>query len=249
MSTITTIQPTDLQSNSRADINTNFSNLNSDKAELSGSTFTGPLVFSGTTNSGLKVNSLTTAQRDALTPAVGMIIYNTTLGEVQQYKGSAWASLGAFETGDLAWSTKTSKSGWLLCDGSAVSRITYSDLFTHLSTTYGTGDGSTTFNLPNVKGKVLVMRDSGDATFDVLGETGGAATHTLITAELPAHSHDLAGGAALDGTSGSFKYFTGLGANSTNNPANQAGYIENAGSGTAHNNLQPYMVQNLFIKF
>ena len=51
-------------------------------------------------------------------------------------------------------------SGWLLCNGSAVSRSTYSNLFTVIGTTYGVGDGSTTFNLPNLKGKVPVGYNS-----------------------------------------------------------------------------------------
>ncbi len=90
MSTITTINSSDVISNSRSVINTNFSNLNTDKAELSGGTFTGPIVFSGSTNSGLKVNSLSTTQRDALTPANGMLIYNTTINQTQVYENGVW---------------------------------------------------------------------------------------------------------------------------------------------------------------
>ena len=70
-------------------------------------------------------------------------------------------------------------SGWLLCDGTAVSRTTYAALFAVISTTYGVGNGSTTFNLPNLKGKVPVGLDSADTAFDVLGETSGSKTHTL----------------------------------------------------------------------
>ena len=80
-------------------------------------------------------------------------------------------------------------TGWLLCDGSAVSRTTYAGLFAVISTTYGVGNGTTTFNLPNLKGRVPVGRDSGDSSFDVLGETGGAKTHTLTTSEMPSHTH------------------------------------------------------------
>ncbi len=74
-------------------------------------------------------------------------------------------------------------AGWLLCDGSNVSRATYADLFDAIGTTYGAGDGSTTFGLPNVKGRSIVHRDSGQTEFDTLGETGGAKT--------VAHSHPL----------------------------------------------------------
>ncbi len=59
------------------------------------------------------------------------------------------------ETGDYCWSARASKTGWLICDGSAVSRTTYSDLFSEIGTTYGVGDGSTTFNVPNIEDRYL----------------------------------------------------------------------------------------------
>jgi microcystin-dependent protein len=62
-------------------------------------------------------------------------------------------------------------------------------LFAAIGTTYGAGDGSTTFNLPNLKGRVAVGRDAAQTEFDALGETGGAKTHTLTTAEMPSHTH------------------------------------------------------------
>lgn len=80
-------------------------------------------------------------------------------------------------------------SNWLLCQGQAVSRSTYSGLFGIIGTTYGAGDGSTTFNLPNMQGRVPVGLDSGQTEFDVLGETGGAKTHTLTEAQMPSHTH------------------------------------------------------------
>lgn len=82
-------------------------------------------------------------------------------------------------------------AGWLLCDGAAVSRITYATLFGLVGTTYGAGDGTTTFNLPNLKGRVPVGRDSAQTEFDVLGETGGAKTHSLSINQLPAHQHSI----------------------------------------------------------
>lgn len=82
-------------------------------------------------------------------------------------------------------------SGWIVCDGSAVSRTnaTYGRLFAAIGTTYGVGDGSTTFNLPNLKGRVPVGFDSTQTEFDTLGETGGAKTHALTSAEMPSHTH------------------------------------------------------------
>ncbi|MEO5498993.1 MAG: tail fiber protein [Candidatus Saccharimonadales bacterium] len=80
-------------------------------------------------------------------------------------------------------------TGWLLCDGTVVSRATYASLFMTIGTTYGAGDGSTTFNLPNLKGRAPVGLDSAQTEFDTLGETGGAKTHTLIAGEMPSHTH------------------------------------------------------------
>lgn len=84
-------------------------------------------------------------------------------------------------------------SGWLICDGAAVSRTnpTYSRLFAAIGTTYGAGDGSTTFNVPNLKGRVPVGYDATQAEFDTLAETGGAKTQALTTAQLPSHTHGV----------------------------------------------------------
>lgn len=78
----------------------------------------------------------------------------------------------------------TAPQGYLLCDGSAVSRTDYADLFTAIGTTYGSGDGSTTFNLPDLSGRVVL----GVSQSHALGTTGGEATHVLTSSELPAHS-------------------------------------------------------------
>lgn len=84
---------------------------------------------------------------------------------------------------------------WLVCDGSAVSRTTYAALFAVFGTTYGTGDGSTTFNVPNMKGRVPVGIDYAQTEFDTLGEASGEKTHTLTSAEsgVPEHTHNFVG--------------------------------------------------------
>ncbi len=146
----------------------------------------------------------------------------------------------------------TAPTGWLICDGSAVSRTTYADLFSAIGTTYGTGDGSTTFNLPNLKGKVPVGYNSSDSSFDTLGETGGEKTHTLTTSEMPSHNHD----GIYWGNPPSYPISL--------NPGSSAGYKPNwegsspgnsgirtayTGGDQAHNNLQPYIVLNYIIKY
>jgi len=89
----------------------------------------------------------------------------------------------------MSFAGSSAPTQWLLCDGNEVSRTTYSDLFAIIGTTYGSGDGSTTFNLPNRKGKVGVGVDTGQSEFDTLGKTGGEKTHTLSSGEMPVHTH------------------------------------------------------------
>jgi microcystin-dependent protein len=79
----------------------------------------------------------------------------------------------------------------LICDGSAVSRTTYPSLFAAIGIKYGPGDGSTTFNLPNLKGRTPVGKDTAQTEFAALAQNGGEKTHLLTAAEMPAHSHKL----------------------------------------------------------
>lgn len=81
--------------------------------------------------------------------------------------------------------------GWLACDGSAVSRSTYSNLFGVLGTTYGGGDGSTTFNVPNLQGRVPLGGGTLGSDSYSRGDTGGSATVSLTTAQMPTHSHTV----------------------------------------------------------
>ena len=89
----------------------------------------------------------------------------------------------------LPYGGAAAPTGYLLADGAAVSRSTYAELFAALGTLYGAGDGSTTFNLPNLKGRVPVGRDSTVTDFDTLGKTGGAKTVTLTISQMPVHTH------------------------------------------------------------
>ena len=93
-------------------------------------------------------------------------------------------------------------SGWLLCYGQNVSRTTYSALFSAISTTFGSGDGSTTFTLPDLRGRVAAGKDNmGGSSASrlvnmvsggTLGASGGAERHQLSTGEMPAHTHSIA---------------------------------------------------------
>jgi microcystin-dependent protein len=74
-----------------------------------------------------------------------------------------------------------------MCDGAAISRTTYATLFAVIGTTFGTGDGSTTFNVPDLSGRVPL----GVSSAHLLGSTGGSETVTLTEQELPAHVHEV----------------------------------------------------------
>ncbi len=137
-------------------------------------------------------------------------------------------------------------SGWLLCDGAAVSRTQYAALFAVIGTTYGAGDGSTTFNLPDLRGRVPVGLDNmGGASAnrvtaaqaDSLGGAMGEETHVLTIAEMPSHSHSVARTAQAGGTTFASYLYTGSGVNSGL-----------AGGDQPHNNMQPSLFINWIIK-
>lgn len=160
-----------------------------------------------------------------------------TSGTFPALDGSNLTGIEGTATGTiLSWSTASVPTGFLECDGSAVSRSTYSALFSAIGTTYGSGDGSSTFNLPNMQDKVQVGKSSGKA----LASTGGSETHTLTTSELPSHLHSDGGGG-----SGSFVSEGGIGGMSS---AKTGGNTGNTGGGSAHSIMQPYIALLYIIK-
>jgi len=106
----------------------------------------------------------------------------------------------------LPYAGSVAPPGYLMCDGTTGNRTTHATLFALIGVTYGAGDGSTTFGLPNLRGRVPVGRDTSDTLFDALGEVGGEKTHLLTGAEsgTPVHTHadTLAVGAVQPWTTG-----------------------------------------------
>lgn len=148
----------------------------------------------------------------------------------------------------LPYGGSTAPQDWLICDGRAISRTTYAELFAIIGTSYGSGDGSTTFNLPNLKGKVPVGLNSSDTSFNTLGKTGGEKTHTLTINEIPSHNHQIkTNNDDFNNSSGGGNY--GTTHDGTTNWYNTDWYTESAGGGQAHNNLQPYITVNYVIKY
>ncbi len=138
----------------------------------------------------------------------------------------------------LPFGGTSAPSGWLSCDGTAISRTTYSGLFAVLGTTWGVGNGTTTFNLPNLPRHTLVgVGGSGTATLsNTVGSTGGEETHTMTTGELVAHTHTYA-----QASSGA-QFSTG-GVNALTNSAGNPGQATSStGSTTPFNVMQPSAV-------
>lgn len=130
-------------------------------------------------------------------------------------------------------------TGWLLCDGAAVSRTTYSTLFGVLSTTYGVGDGSTTFNVPDLRGRVTVGKGS-NASVDTLGENEGVAEAN----RRPHHNHTATTDAEnITGT-------INLGSSGGGNPAGSwvTGTVTVGPAGTNPVETPAYIVLNAIIK-
>ena len=240
----------------------------------SGATITGATIAGGTIAGGTSVNQ--TIQAPTLTgtvtasgatitggSTVNQTITNPTItgGTIQ----AATVTGGTFSnptlTGTItgiygvptgcimAWPTNTAPDGWLLCYGQAVSRTTYANLFSLLSTTFGNGDGSSTFNVPDLRGRFPLGQDNmggssanrvTDEDADTLGGADGHETHTLIVSEMPAHTHTvytIYASSAYGQPAGAIPYggYTNVESSST-------------GGGGAHNNMPPYLTLNYIIR-
>lgn len=91
----------------------------------------------------------------------------------------------------LDYAGATAPEGFLACDGAAVSRTTHARLYAAIGDTWGAGDGSTTFNVPDLRRRVRIgSGGSGTPTIGAdVGDAGGSETHTLTAAEIPSHTH------------------------------------------------------------
>lgn len=153
----------------------------------------------------------------------------------------------------IAWAGNPTGSGgvpngWLLCNGQDYSRTAYPKLWQAIGALYGSAN-STTFKVPDLRGRMPVGWLPELAQFSFIGQKGGAVEHTLTVSELPPHKHsmDQSGGGNLGfaEAGGSTRYTTGYGAGR----ANTGIVTADQGGGAPHNNLPPYLVANWLIKF
>ena len=162
----------------------------------------------------------------------------------------------------LMFAGAVAPEGYLICDGAAISRTTYNVLFAAIGVVFGAGNGTTTFNLPDLRGRgPLGVGTGGGLTARALGASGGAETVTLTTDEMPAHSHTHnANGGAGSGADPATGLSYSNGANTasagldvTNGEPNLyttpiALSINNAGGGDPHANMAPFLAVNFIIK-
>jgi microcystin-dependent protein len=189
---------------------------------------------------------------------------NVIFGSVKVYKSSAdsWTYLSTPEIGDIKQSVHSSAhNGWLKCDGTAISRTAYADLFAIISTNFGSGNGTTTFNLPDARGRVLGTTGAGSGlTSRSLGASVGAETHTLTVGEMPVHSHGVTDPGHThsytnntndQNTDNAFASETAadqVDLNVTTGSSTTGITINNTGGGDDHNNIQPTLfIGNTFI--
>ena len=161
--------------------------------------------------------------------------------------GTQWYMLGPkWQVGDIRMAgLTTSNPGWVNCDGSALSRTTFQGLFNTIGTTYGAGDGSTTFNVPDYRGRSPLGDGQGAGLSNRgMGNMGGEETHVLSAAEMPVHSHSEAVFSRTDGIA------TGGGGLINVSTAPGSGLTTGtAGSGSAHNTMHPFTVSHFWIKY
>jgi microcystin-dependent protein len=175
-------------------------------------------------------------------------------GAVTSAKLDAAAVSVLMPTGSIMpFAGASAPTGYLLCDGAAISRTTYSALFAVSGTTYGVGDGSSTFNIPDLRGRVIAGQDdmggasanrltglSGGLDGDTLGASGGSESHQLTIAEMPAHTHAVKLDIAIQrGDSTAEASFVGSNLNGTSG---------STGGDGVHNNVQPTIILNYIIK-
>ena len=221
--------------------------LSSTSSRTSVNTITGALVLSG----GAGIAGNLHVGGTIVTPTMPTGTSNTAVAT------TAFVQLNSVPSGALMmWSTASAPSGWLICNGTAISRTTYAALFAVIGTTFGVGDGSSTFNLPNYNNRAPV----GAGGLYALGATGGSKDATL-----PDHTHSLTGGSVsgtfvtgVTSTTGTAVQW-GPGAGSamtvvtsvsrtTGSPSYSNPTVDNSGSSGTDANMQPYLAINFIIK-
>lgn len=172
---------------------------------------------------------------------------------------SAGVPIGAV----IDWAGPTAPNNYMLCYGQEVSRSDYADLFSAIGVTWGSGNGTTTFNLPDARGRVSAGKDNMGGVnagllslmnSTTLGGTGGSQVHTLDITQIPSHSHGVTDAGhvhdySIVSGSGGIATGSGLGQTSAQTSGATTGIsIQSTGGGLPHNNIQPTIIFNKIIR-
>ena len=212
-------------------------------------------------------SSITVADTDGIIVNDGGTTKTVPASDIRQYSMPTGAVI------PFAGKNDQIPAGFLVCDGSAVSRTTYSALFTALGTTYGSGDNATTFNLPDLRGRVVAGQDDmggvsanrvttpeSGINGDFLGGTGGSESVELQLDEMPSHNHTFSDTDTLSNIAIPRPLVIELAANSVNAEGSAvrvdsgsktvsiSGTTNSKGSGNTHNNMQPTIILNYLIR-
>lgn len=185
------------------------------------------------------------------TPRYDGFYVNKENNTIYYYNGETLSGVNSVDTTPVGmimpYAGTTIPEKWMKCEGQALSRTDYSALFSVIGTTYGDGDGTTTFNVPNLQGRFPIGMNSNDNDFNMLGATGGSKTHTQTISEMPNHTHPSPNGGKFveDGGSGT-DITTPKGVDfATKTTVARTGVT---GNGQAMNIMNPYIVFNYCIK-
>jgi microcystin-dependent protein len=175
------------------------------------------------------------------------------------FDGANLTSIQGVNTGIVVpWGSASIPSGFLECNGTAVSRTTYSALFAVVGTTYGVGDGTTTFNVPDLTDRTIVNKSNTKS----LAQTGGANTvtptgnisgstgsTTLTTCQIPSHLHSSgAGGSTSVNACGNSSVSMSMNTGSTGGGGSHSHTLSANFVGSGNSVLQPYLVLIYIIK-
>lgn len=235
--------------------------------ELTPSTWGGPATLSATTTGAEQTTQKAAEEHVPAVTAGSIRIYDlVVLNTAGVYSiVTQWdrrtAVVQSFSSGDLKLSAASAAQfGFLKCEGQAVKRGQYLALFAAIGTTYGEGDKSTTFNVPNYVERVPM----GPGGTNALGAKLGEATHVLSSGEMPSHSHGVTDpghaheeevvysdpGSHQGGDTRIMDDFVAHAFAKLTSLISKTGIsIQNTGGGAAHNNIQPSTVCNVWIKF
>ena len=220
---------------------------------------TGDMYYNTTTNKIYTATNTDTWGETETDPESNNLYIDLENTNIYYYDGTSFKSYGGGSGSGGAGDTEpigstkmyfgtTEPTGYKFVNGQALSRTEYAELFNLIGTTYGAGDESTTFNLPDMSGKVPVGLNVNKEWFNQLGKTGGSEEVTLTIEQIPSHSHNIKIRAEYDydigvGSGGSL-----MGAGQFDWSANNQFINENTGGGQAHTNLQPYITVNYIMK-